>query len=243
MPEEKELKKVRDRVDTIITAWSNNGPTSLADQKAITDRWLKSVGMVYVLSSIKDVEPLQGFSYVHTKDQNPTLLEVLDFVLSKSRPDDYVILTGPTLLFKDNHSELIDFVTAHAMNRAWGCFINGADMPLSTAPDCFVVSAYILQYMVKDVPDTLNFTTNTWAKWIHEWLMKTLQPNRYFNGTRFNLAYNPSPRAPKVEILAPIPLIDPDHLDESAEAVKAVPGVIEPLKRKRGRPCKIKTIE
>jgi hypothetical protein len=117
-------------------------------------------------------------------------------------------------------------------------------MPLSTAPDAFIVSGYVMQYVAKDIPDTLTFTNNTWAKWMHEWFLKHLQPNRYFNATSLHLA-RALPKETPDEVIQPVvivqdapsaPVLPRQEALKPQKDTQVASGEQKPVKRPRGRP-------
>ncbi len=79
------------------------------------------------------------------------------------------------------------------MDMAWIGFVM-PDVP-SDAPAAFIMSKTVAAHIIKDIPATLTFASNVWAKWIHDWASKYMLQPRYFNAKTFDIIELPKKKA------------------------------------------------
>ena len=240
----------RVKLDAIISCLSRNGAGGVDRQNEVIAQWSNHATRIIVVGGENPVESdnesnSTGYDFLPSKDPNPSLVEALDYYIRKGKPEEFVMITAPSFLVSDDHSELFKHVADAQLNRAWAGKISVDGAPLSTAPDAFVFAGYVMQYLVKDIPDSLTFMTNTWAKWIDAWCQKRLQPNRYFNASFLNLlsVVPPARTLPDVipdHVEVPEPQVDtevpPNAAETPSEPAKAIETAPAKPSRPRGRP-------
>jgi hypothetical protein len=242
-----QMTQKKTRLDAIISCLSRNGLGGIGKQNAFIAQWAGHATRIIVVGGENPTQSDEdsvstGYDFLPSKDPNPSLIEALDYYVRKGSPDQTCLICDPAFFISDDNSQLYGYVKDAQMNRAWCGCISVPGAPLSTAPDAFVCSGYILQYLAKDIPDTLTFMTNAWAKWIHAWCQKRLPPNRYFNASGLNLIYAAQAPSASAEVILdnPAPVEAPKAIEVSPEATEPatepVKAIETPVKRKRGRP-------
>jgi hypothetical protein len=247
-------KPDRVKVETILTIYSKALLTperNLDAQNEAIARFSNKAGDVIVAGNIrppcvKEEDKTSGFLFLGSKDENPSLVEILSYYRNKAKggPDGVVIIAAPNIDISKDQSKLFAFVDAAKMQRAWAGGLKCPTTLGNNPPDAFVMQGYIIEFILKDVPGDLNFTTNAWASWLDLWFKRHMQPNRYFDGSSLGLVnafenvsatYQAEDAAgsnggvfvpPQVKVLPALPLVE-------FKAPAASP------KRHRGRPAKV----
>jgi hypothetical protein len=238
-----QIRQKKDRIDAIITAYSRNADGGYEGQDKIIAQWSGKAKKIIIAGalippSVEGQGEASGYEYLTSKDPNPSLVESLSEYVKRGGPDEVAVICAPNALLTGDQSKVFAFVETALMQRAWAGFINVEGMPLSTAPDAFVVSGYVLQYVIKDIPDTLTFMTTTWAKWLSTWFIKHLQPNRYFDATSLGLLSVPQkPDVIKPQDAPPRAVLEPQQAPEPEKDTQVAP---EPQKAPESTPAKVK---
>lgn len=152
-------------------------------------QWVGSAGMIRVHSHKREQEN-GGLRFIKPGRQHPTLKELVGDFLMQIPGNDTVAIASPDVLIAKDLSGL--FAIANGLSvETWGAFFykktaDGKLVP-DVAPSVFVMTTSILPYLFNEIPDTLNFSTDTWARWLHEWLMVHVLKPRYFDATNTGL--------------------------------------------------------
>lgn len=223
------MRVKKTRIDAILSCYNLTEDKGL--QNDIIEEWGKKASRVIVVGreSPKAIETAgigSGYDFVPSKDQTPSIVEALDYYQRKGGPEEAVILCAPNCIIESKQEQLFDFILNAQMQRAWAGFINTSPY-VDSAPEAFVVSGHVLQYLLKDIPDTLTFVGSTWSRWVANWFKTHLNPSRYFNATDLRLV-GAVPSQQDVVAVA---------VDTVASAIEQRP-VESKVKRKAGRPKK-----
>lgn len=186
----KELKPRKNRIDTIITATTTAIP--IADQYRCIYQWCKAADRVIVHSNTPPPKDEFGLRYNPTKSENFPLADLFRAYVVQVPGAEIFAIAAPNVEFSPQQAQLFGVVADSKMERTWACHLT---LPRSPVPCAFVLAAPILPHLLRDVPNNLNFESESWAVWLDGWLSSFMLQHRYFDGNALNLIGEPSKSA------------------------------------------------
>lgn len=224
----KEIKKKQNKFGTIITYFNHEHETPASEES------LNSLGAISAHVDIhhvgKSYEKTYGVNWVGYK-ATPPAKNLISHHISKFRGGDGIVLfLKPGIVLNQDIEPLYGYLAGNRMERAYGFWVGPYEAPVAVG-----VSAPLMEHLFHAIPDKTK-ADEDYIRWVHGWIMKTLQGGRSFDATA---------------ILMPKPVSEPQKQPEPVKSdSKAVsehpapPSGWDPSgkvteKRKRGRPKKV----
>lgn len=239
-----ELKIRKYKLSTILTATNSLMDIPVEKQLETIGKWADSASRV-ILHSTEKPSFHKGLRLNQTTDSNMTVLKLLRSYVVQIPGSEIFAIAAPNVLILPDQQALFEHVEKQKMERSWAAY---AKVGLEDTPKVFIMSAPVLPYVLRDLPPTLTFATDEWAKWVHNWMGKFMLKHRYFNAAPFGIvAPVEMPVVPAV--VAEIPLVEaevaqvviqtPEGAQKPAFEVIEPVSLTQPTKKKPGRPKKL----
>lgn len=215
--------------------------TGLIEPKAQFEnvkKWIGAAEYIRVHSAQRGQED-GGLRFIRPKSQIPTLREcIADYAMQIPGGASFAVISPDVVIQKDL-TELFQYAKDFKYETwAAGLYAFSGDQIVPTvAPKAFFMTGSVLPYLLQEVPETLNFSSETWAVWLDEWLGRTLMRPRYFHPNQLKLVKFPEGNGPVLNAYdippAPSVLVEQQNTLEPKETALEAPA-----KKKPGRPKK-----
>ena len=190
------IKTKKRKISAVLTAVSVDADT---DRKMLTiDEWRGKVPRIYVLSK---AEPIQcdGMRWLKSDRDIPAFRALLWQYAMGIPGTDVCMITSPDVMLSGDNDTILEFVENSRMDITWASYIN-LDGATVTPPTAFVLSSSIVPHMINDVPIDMTMDGADWKLWMHEWLTRGIQRNRYFDGSQYGLISKVKESKPEAKI-------------------------------------------
>ncbi len=239
-----EIKQVQRHFGCISTTLDDGSKLSVGAKQAAILSWRPATQKIRVFGTPVPID--HGISIVKSTTPIPTMKAVFEDYYLAVRGKGPLVIASPTVSIKPVCLQLCDYAESKNMGISWGFYAFSA--PGMDAPDVFGLSATVVKILSQETPDTVLFKDGEWQDWLFKWMRKYMQAHRYFDATRFLVANKwPADKPYEGEYLTDGPINVYEKMKEvlppdpwSEKSVDPEVSLVNPMKKKRGRPAKSK---
>lgn len=239
-----EIKVIQRHFGCISTSLDDGSKLSNAGKFAAIYSWKPATTKIRVFGT--PVEQSHGISVVKSPTPVPSLKAMFEDYYLAIRGKGPLILAGPNVTIKPVCIQLMDYAEAKNMGISWAFY--AFTTPGDTIPSVFGLTPPVVKILAQEIPADVYFEDGKWQEWMFKWIRRYMQAHRYFDATRFLLANKwPSEMPIEIEYLTEQPINVYEKMGENvltdwpeAPAQVEGPSLVNPLKKKRGRPAKKK---
>lgn len=239
-----EIKPIQRHFGGIATSVDDGSTLSLGGKQAAILSWRPAAQKIRVFGT--PVPTSHGITVVKSATPIPSLKAMLEDYHLSIRGTGPLVLTAPNTAIKPVCVQLMDYAESKNMGISWAFYAYTA--PGEPIPSVFGLTPPVVKILTQEIPAEVLFEDGKWQEWLFKWIRKYMQSHRYFDATRFLLA-NKWPDEKPIEnvyltdgpinvyekmgeVLPPEPWPEPANVSEVS--------LVNPLKKKRGRPAKSK---
>lgn len=184
-----ELKVRKTSIATILTIIEPDSTVLVEDQIDNVLMWQGSAARIIVHTDLKLPQNRGIRPVFNTKRSLPLRDALANYVVQIPGMEVFAI-AAPDVRITPDIIKCVEHAESQRMERAWACYSHSN--LITIAPKVFVMTAPVLPHVLRDMPPTLNFSSDTWAEWLHDWLTRFMLTHRYFSANSFGFVYTPT---------------------------------------------------
>ncbi len=239
-----EIKVIQRHFGCISTSIDDGSKLSIGGKQAAILSWKPATQKIRVFGT--PIPLSNGISVVKSPTPRPSLKSMFEDYYLAIRGKAPLVITAPNVAVKPVCIQLTEYAESKNMGISWAfyAFTSAGDQ----VPSVFGLTAPVVKILSQETPEDIFFEDGKWQEWLFNWIRKYMQGHRYFDAARFLLANKwPDDKPVENEYLTDGPINVYDKMNEVLDpepwpepAVDDAVSLVNPLKKKRGRPAKAK---